>query len=64
MPADIYIKPSLAVKLEKAEWWQEPPGLHRELLHAGGVAEIRLLERHDKMDKTIEVMVPMSTGEG
>ena len=56
MPADIYIKPNLAVKLEKAEWWQEPPGLHRELFHAGGVAEIRLLERH--------VMVPMSTGEG
>ena len=64
MPAETHIKPKLAVKLEKAEWWQQPPVLRRELLHAGSVAEIHLLERHDKMDKMIKVMVPMSTGEG
>eukprot|EP01043_Picozoa_sp_COSAG02_P094595 COSAG02_NODE_31017_length_540_cov_7.748299_1_plen_99_part_10 len=49
--------------MEKAEWWQEPPVLRRELLHAGSVAEIRLLERHDKMDKMIKMMEPMSTGQ-
>ena len=45
MPAETHIKPSLAVKLAKAERWQEPPVLRRELLHAGSVTEIRLLER-------------------
>ena len=50
MPSENHIKPDLAVKLEKAERWQEPPVLRRELLHAGSVAELRLLERHDKMD--------------
>ena len=64
MLAETHIKPSLAVKLAKAERWQEPPVLLRERLHAGGVAEIRLLEKHDKMDKMIKVMVPMGTGEG
>ena len=64
MPSRNYIKPNLAVKLEKAEWWQQPPVLRRELLHAGSVAEIRLLERHDKMGKMGKVMVPMSTDEG
>ena len=64
MPAETHIKPSLAVKFAQAERWQEPPVLRHELLHAGSVTEIRLLERHVKMDKMIKVMVPMSTGEG
>ena len=64
MPSESNIKPNLAVKLGKAERWQEPPVLRRELLHAGSVTEIRLLEKHDQMDKMIKVMVPMSTGEG
>ena len=64
MPAETHIKPSLAVKFAKAERWQEPPVLRRELLHAGSVATIRLLERHDKMGKMVKVMVPTSTGEG
>ena len=46
------------------EWWTNPPVATRKLLHAGGVAEIRLVEMHDKMGKTVVVMVPMSTGEG
>ena len=50
--------------MENPERWQEPPVLHRELLHAGSVAEVHLLERHDKMGKMIKVMVPMGTGEG
>ena len=33
MPAETHIKPSLAVKLAKAERWQEPPVLRRERLH-------------------------------
>ena len=45
MPAETHIKPKLAVKLDEAELWQEPPVLRRERLHVGGVAEIRLLER-------------------
>ena len=64
MPSENYIEPNLVVKLEKAERWQQPPILRRELLHAGSVTEIRLLERHVKMDKMIKVMVPISTGEG
>lgn len=64
MPAETHIETNLAVKLEKAERWQEPPVLLRERLHAGGAAEIRLLERHDKMGKMINMMVLMSTGEG
>ena len=52
------------VKLEEAERRQEPPVSRRELLHAHSVAEIHLLERRDKMDKMVKVMVPMSTGEG
>ena len=48
------------VKFEEAGRWQEPPVLRRERLHAGGVAEIRLLEMHDKMDK---MMVWMNTGQ-
>ena len=63
MPPESHIKPNLAVKLEKAERWQEPPVLRRELLHAGSVTEIRLLDRHDKMGKMGKVMVPMSTGQ-
>ena len=45
MPSENYIEPNLVVKLEKAERWQQPPVLRRELLHAGSVTEIRLLER-------------------
>jgi len=33
------------------EWWINPPVATRKLLHAGGVAEIRLFEKHDKMDE-------------
>ena len=62
MPAETHIKPKLAVKLEKAEWWQQPPVLRRELLHAGSVAELHLLEMHDKMVKMDGLMVLMSTG--
>ena len=50
MPSESNIKPNLAVKLGKAERWQEPPVLRRELLHVRGVAELHLLEMHDKMD--------------
>ena len=52
MPAETHIKPDLAVQLEKAEWWQEPPVLLRERLHAGDVAEIHLLRetRQDGQD--------------
>ena len=32
-------------------------------VHASGVAEILLLETHDKMDEMAEWMVPMSTGQ-
>ena len=64
MPAETHIETNLAVKLEKAERWQEPPVLLREPLHAGGVAEIRLLEGRDKNDKMIKMMVLMSTSEG
>ena len=53
----------MAVKLDEAELWQEPPVLRRERLHVGGVAEIRLLETHDKMDEMVEWMVPTSTGQ-
>ena len=63
MPAETHIKPKLAVKLDEAELWQEPPVLRRERLHVGGVAEIRLLETHDKMDEMVEWMVPTSTGQ-
>ena len=63
MPSDKHIRPNLAVKLENAERWQQPPVLRPELLHAGSVAEIHLLERHDKMGKMVKVMVPMSTGQ-
>jgi hypothetical protein len=63
MPAETHIKPKLAVKLDEAERWQEPPVLRRERLHVGGVAEIRLLETHDKMDEMVEWMVPTSTGQ-
>ena len=45
-------------------WWTNPPVATWKLHHAGGVAEIRLVEMHDKMGKTVVVMVPMSTGEG
>ena len=31
-------------------------------VQAGGVAELHLLEMHDKMDQMVELMVPMSTG--
>ena len=64
MPSDKHTRPNLAVKLENAERWQQPPVLRRKLLHAGSVATIHLLERHDKMGKMIKVMVPMGTGEG
>ena len=64
MPAETHIKPKLAVKLDEAERWQEPPVLRRERLHVGlHVAEIRLLETHDKMDEMVEWMVPTSTGQ-
>ena len=64
MPAGKQAERKLAVKLEEAEWWQKPPVLRRERHHVHGVAEIRLVEMHDKMGKTVVVMVPMSTGEG
>ena len=32
-------------------------------VQAGGVAELHLLETHDKMDEMVEWMVPMSTGQ-
>ena len=35
-----------------------------ERLHVGDGPKLHLLERHDKMDKMIKMMVPMSTGEG
>ena len=60
MPAGNQAERKLAVKLEEVEWWQKPPVLRRERLHAGGVTEIRLVEMHDKMDK---MMVWMSTGQ-
>jgi len=63
MPAGNQAEHKLTVKLEEAEWWQKPPVLSRERLHAGGVAEIHLLETHDKMDEMVEWMVPMSTGQ-
>ena len=63
MPARNQPESKLSVKLEEAEWWQKPPVLSCERLHAGGVAEIHLLETHDKMDEMVEWMVPMSTGQ-
>ena len=62
MPAGNQAERKLAVKLEEVGWWQKPPVLRRERLHAGGVTEIRLVEMHDKMDKMVELMVLMSTG--
>lgn len=50
MPAGNQAERKLAVKLEEAEWWQKPPVATRKLLNAGGVAELHLLEMHDKMD--------------
>ena len=44
-------------------WWKNPPVATRKLLHADGVAEIQLVEMHDKMDKMGEVMVPISTSQ-
>ena len=41
MPAGNQAERKLAVKLEEVEWWQKPPVLRRERLHAGGVTEIR-----------------------
>ena len=64
MPAETHIETNLAMKLERAERWQEPLVLLRERLHAGGVAETRQLEGRDKNDKMIKMMVLMSTGEG
>ena len=63
MQAERHIKSKAKVNLEEAGWWQEPPVLRRERLHAGGVAEIRLLEKHDEMIEMVEVMVPMDTGQ-
>ena len=47
MPAENRISYKEKVKLEEAGWWQEPPALR---LHAGVVAEIRVLEKHYEMD--------------
>ena len=63
MPAGKQAERKLAVKLEEVEWWQKPPVLRRERLHAGGVTEIRLVEMHDKMHKMVEWMVPKSPGQ-
>ena len=63
MPAGKQAERKMAVKLEEAEWWQTPPVLRRERLHVDGVAEIHLLETHDKMDEMVEWMVPKSTGQ-
>ena len=43
-------------------WWKHPPVATRKLLHVRGVAELHLLEMHDKMVKMVELMVLMSTG--
>ena len=50
MPDGNQAERKLAVKLEEAEWWQKPPVLRRERHHVHGVAELHLLEMHDKMD--------------
>ena len=50
MPSENHIKPDLVVKLEKAERWQEPPVLRRELLHHSSVTEIHLRHKHAEMD--------------
>ena len=64
MTVGTHVKSKVKVKLEEAERRQEPPVLRRELLlYARIVSKIRLLERHDKMDKMVKVMVPMSTCE-
>ena len=55
MPSESHIKPDLVVKLEKAERWQEPPVLRRELLHHSSVTEIHLRHKHDKMVKMLKL---------
>ena len=55
MPSENYIEPNLVVKLEKAERWQQPPVLRRELLHHSSVTEIRLRHKHDKMIKMLKL---------
>ena len=37
MPAGGWLKRKLAVKLEKAGWWLEPPILRRERLHVASL---------------------------
>jgi hypothetical protein len=55
MPSENHIKPDLVVKLEKAERWQEPPVLRRELLHHSSVTEIRLRHKHAEMVKMVKL---------
>ena len=55
MPSENYIEPNLVVKLEKAERWQQPPVLRRELLHHSSVTEIHLRHKHDKMVKMLKL---------
>ena len=50
MPAETHIKPKLVVKLEKAEWWQQPPVILRERLLVVERVVLRLRDKHDKMD--------------
>ena len=58
MPAGNQAERKLAVKLGEAEWWQKPPVATRKLLNAGGVAELHLLEMHDKMDYSKSPVCP------
>ena len=55
MPSENHIKPDLVVKLEKAERWQEPPVLRRELLHHSSVTEIHLRHKHAEMVKMVKL---------
>ena len=50
MQAEKRLKSKVKVRLGEAGQWQEPPVLSRERFHAGGVAELHLIE-DDKMDQ-------------
>ena len=39
MPSENYIEPNLAVKLEKAERWQQPPVLGLDILWRSGLTD-------------------------
>jgi len=63
MPAERRVECKGKVKSEEAGWWQQPPFILRERLHVGDHVDLHRLEKHDKMDKMVKVMVPMSTGQ-